>query len=353
MSGSNKAELKHPPVPVKSEQFDLFGQFVSNDLADISNSVEYWEQIPKYFLTPAQQKKLRTPEGLASVYVHEYSLKDKQGRYLPYTVAIQPALIRQKDGSYKAFYPSKTEEQLEEVLKKIFSNQQYGLHEPSMLESWVKFSYSIIRKELYRMGCGRTYDQIKHSLEVMSKSILTISEGKKEIYTGVILSDYCSVDRDKYLDDSGAMHVARLPVFISKAVNTLQYRQYNYKRFMGFREQLSGWIYKKLVNRYIYASYDRGYHFKYSDLKATSGLLAQSVERENRKKVISALKELMDTSVLLNYKTVEQREGRRIIDVKYEVFAHPDFVAEQKAANKRGKDNEMQALHAGVSLVDN
>ena len=147
MSGNSKDEPKQPPVPMKSVQFDLFGQFVSNDLADVSNSVEYWEQIPKYFLTPAQQKKLRTPEGLAGLYTHEYSLRDKQGRYLPYTVEIQPALIKQPDGSSKAFFPGKAEEQIEEVLKKIFSDQQFGLHAPDILESWVKFSYSMIRTE--------------------------------------------------------------------------------------------------------------------------------------------------------------------------------------------------------------
>ena len=47
------------------------------------------------------------------------------------------------------------------------------------------------------------------------------------------------------------------------------------------------------------------------------------------------------------------KEGRTVVDIKYEVFAHPDFVTEQKAANKRIKDNHMEALHAGVQLVDN
>jgi hypothetical protein len=353
MSGSNKEELKNPPVPVKSALLDLFGNFLSNDLANVSNSIEYWEQIPKYFFTPAQQKKLRTSDGLASVYNHEYRVKNKQGHYFPYTVEIQPALIKQSDGSYMAFFPSKAEEQVEEVLKKIFSDQQHGIHAPDILESWVRFSYSMIRKELARMGCSRNYVQIKHSLDVMSGCILRIYEGKKEIYKGAILGNYLLVDREKYLEDSKSTHVAQLPVFISKAVNTLQYRQCNYKRIMGFKAQLSAWVYKKLVNRYTYAGDDNSYHFRYSDLKENSGLLAQSVERDNRKKVISALKELLDTGVLLNDKATYIREGRTIVDVKYEVFAHPDFVAEQKAANKRVSDNHMQALYSGFQLVGN
>jgi hypothetical protein len=36
-------------------------------------------------------------------------------------VTIQPALIKQKDGSYKAFFSSVTEELIEEALKKILT----------------------------------------------------------------------------------------------------------------------------------------------------------------------------------------------------------------------------------------
>ena len=61
--------VKKPPEKyIKSLQLDLFSQFVTNDKSEVSNTVEIWESIPKYFLTPAQVKKLRTDTGHADPY---------------------------------------------------------------------------------------------------------------------------------------------------------------------------------------------------------------------------------------------------------------------------------------------
>ena len=52
---------KSPPaVSIKSPQYDLFSRFVTNDPSEVSNTVEFWESIPKYFFTPQQVEKLRT-----------------------------------------------------------------------------------------------------------------------------------------------------------------------------------------------------------------------------------------------------------------------------------------------------
>lgn len=272
---ANKQLKKPPSRTIASIQHDLFAQFLTNNENNVSNTIEYWERIPKYFISANQQKKLRTSDGLAQSYSYEYTLKDKKGHSLPYKVKIQPALIEQANGKDKAFFPTKAEETIEEVLKKIFTEQQYAIHDSNNVESWVKFSYGMIRKELKNKKCERTYSEIKHNLEVMSKCILTVYENDKEIYTGSILQDYCSVNREQYLDNSKALHMARFPIFISHAVNTLQYRQYNYLRFMECKEQLTRFIYKRLIDRFINANCMNDYHFLYSDIKQASGLLQQ------------------------------------------------------------------------------
>lgn len=343
---------KKPPIQsIKSVQMDLFSNFLSNDVSEVSNTVEYWERIPKYFLSTKEQDKLRTADGLAQFYNYEYLVKNIHGDVLPYKVRIQPALIEQPDGKGKAFFPSGTEEIIEEVLKKIFTEQNSGIHDPKNAESWIKFSYSMIRSELYKKGRGLRYDQIKHSLEVMSKCVLTVYENGKEIYIGSILQDYWSINRAEYLADTDSLHVARLPVFISHAINTLQYRQYNYLRYMECKEQLTRFIYKRLIGRFINANYMNTYHFMYSDIKQGSGLLRQSKESHNRQKVLSCLEELKEKSVILSYTTEERKDGRKIVEVKYTVTAHPDFIKEQKAANKRENLQEMEAQKSGL-LVD-
>ncbi|MGV7222883.1 MAG: hypothetical protein ACQ9MH_15310 [Nitrospinales bacterium] len=334
---------KQPPKKtIKTVQMDLFSEFISNDANHVSNSVELWESIPKYFFTPRQIKKLRTPDGLAKPYKWDYSHNG-----VPYSVKIQPALIEQKDGTFKAFFPGVTEELVEEALKKILSNQQYALHDPKNIETWVRFTLSMVQKELQARNKTRNRSEIKHAIEVMSSCVLTFYSEKKEVWKGSILQDLVTVGRDEYLADIDAHHVCRLPLFISRAINHLEYRQFNYERLMGCKEQLSRWIYKRLINRFKQASIMNDYHFMYSNIKL-SGLLQQERESDNRKKVSSALEELKIRQVLVGFKMDERKEGRKTVDVKYTVYPSPDFVREQKAANKRQSDANQKALKAGL-----
>jgi len=337
---------KTPPrLAMKSVQMNLFSQFITNDRNEVSNTVDIWESIPKYFFTTRQQEKLRTETGHADPYKWEY-VKDGQAC----TVKIQPALIEQEDGSYKAFFPSVTEEIIEESLKKLLTVQSHAMHDVKELETWVKFTLRCLYKELKARGRTRSIAEIKHSIEIMSSCIITFYHGKKEIWKGAILQDLVTVGRDEYIEDTDAHHVARLPLFISQSINSLEYRQFNYDRLLSCNEQLSRWIYKRLINRFRQASFMNDYHFLYSDLK-NSGLLQQAIEGDNRKKVLSALDELKQKGVISRYEIDERKERRKIIEVKYLVFAASDFIGEQKAANKRFRENHLLALNAGVQIV--
>jgi hypothetical protein len=329
---------KPPKSPIKSVQFDLFTAFLTNDESTVSNAIELWDGIPKYFLTPKQQEKLRTPEGLAQSYQWEYTYQGKSCK-----VRIQPALIEQQDGRDKAFFPSVTEELVEEALKKIFTDQQYGIHDPDKAESWVKFTLSMLHKELKARGRERNRKEIKHAIAVLNRCILTLYQDGKEVYSGPILSDLVTVNREEYLADSDSYHAARLPVFVSHGINRLQYRQFNYARLMECDEQLTRSLYKRLVHRYRHASLFDTYHFMFSDVEQSSGLLQQGTNRRNRAKLVSALDELQEKGVLLSYSAEEIKDGRKVVDVKYTMTAAPEFIREQKAANKRDRDNHDKA----------
>ncbi len=331
---SNKMKKKPPENSIQSKQMDLFCNFMTNEINSVSNSVELWESIPKYFFTPAQVEKLRTRTGHADPYKQPYRYKD-----MDCTVTIHPALIEQEDGSYKAFFPSVTEELIEESLKKILTDQIHGIHDPSNSETWVKFSLRMINKELKRREKSRNISEIKHSIEIMSQCILILSKGKKEIWRGAILQDLVTVGREEYKEDTGALHAARLPLFISHAINKQEYRQFNIDSHMKLKTQISRWLYKRLVHRYTYASVTKDHNFMYSNVKEESLHLEGKTERNNRKKMINALEELKDRGILISYESDEIKKGHKIIDVKYTVLASLQFTRDQKAshgaANKR------------------
>lgn len=333
MSSRTKKSLKRPPPePIKSLQMDLFSSFVSNDDAEVSNTVEFWEAIPKHFFTPQQVKKLRTQDGLAKSYYWPYKYNGTA-----FTVKIQPALV-EKDGNELAFFPSVTEELVEEAIKKILSDQKYGIHNPLNAETWVRFTLRMVQKELKSRGRTRSLPEISHAITVMSRCVVTLYRDDKEIWSGAILQDLVTVGRDEYLEDRNSQHVARLPLFISHAINKLEYRQFNLDRLMSCDNQLSRWIYRRLVHRYTQASYMNDYHFMFSELKASSALLQQGTETNNRRKLEEALQELVKEGVLISYESDVRKDGKKIIDVKYIVRPSMDFVREQKAANKRTTD---------------
>jgi hypothetical protein len=345
-SKKNEVPVKKPPKEiVQSIQFDLFSQFLANDQSKVSNTVEVWESIPKYFFTPKQVEKLRTNEGLAKPYKLDYIYN---GIFC--SVKIQPALIEQEEGSYKAFFPSLTEELVEEALTKFFTKQQYGIHDPKNTESWVKFSLSMIHKELKSRGRERNRNQIKHAIEIMSSCIITLYKEDKEIWKGSILQDLITIGREEYIEDTKAQHIARLPLFISHSINNLEYRQFNYDRLMSCNEQLTRWIYKQLIHRFRQANLLNNYHFMYSNLSRDSGLLQQATEGRNRQKVKSSLDELIKIGVLINFKNNPIMKGRKIIDVKYIVTPTSDFITEQKAANKRSKESYTKAINFGLLI---
>ncbi|WP_419605798.1 hypothetical protein, partial [Thiolapillus sp.] len=155
------------------------------------------------------------------------------------------------------------------------------------------------------MGKTRSLDQIKQAIEVMSLSMLTLSKGKKELWRGAILQDLVTVDREEWLEDHNALHAARLPLFISHAIENLEYRQYNIDRHLRLKTQLARWLFKRLVHRYKQASMIDSYHFLYSTVKAESRLLEGKIERNNRLKLKAALGELQAAGALMR---IEVRE---------------------------------------------
>lgn len=345
MSNPGKEKKLPPKEAIKSVQFDLFSRFITNNKAEVSNAIEVWESIPKYFLTPAQVEKLRTKEGYAGAFRWEYSYKG-----IACEVKIQPALIQQPDGNDKAFFPGLTEELVEEALKKALAEQQSAVHDPEKAETWVRFSLSSLAGELKRNGCTRNRAQIKHAIEIMSACVITLSKNGQEVWKGSILQDLVTVGRAEYREDTNAQHVARLPLFISHAVNQLEYRQFNYERLMSCSTQLSRWLYKLFINRYRQASHANDYHFMFSGVENSSGLLQRSRLGDNRRKVVDALDELVKNQVLTSYEVVEQKDRRKTVDVKYIVKPSSEFITEQKASNKRATDNHLRALQAGVQI---
>ena len=342
-----------PPIkPLRSVQYDLFSTFFG-EAAELSNTIELWDAIPKYAVSPRNQNALRSADN--RLPVHEYCFAyatRRAGQRIESAcrVAIQPASVKIA-GSYIDFYPSTDEELVEEVIRKIFADQQCGLHDPANTESWVRFSVQMIRKELKARGKTRSIDEIKRSIDILSKThvSLFVDETDDPVYSAPILSDVTRVTRQKYLEDSSMTWVARLPALISKSVNELTYRQFNYGVLMSLTSPLARWLHKRLSHNYTNASFMDPYQTLYSSIQRDSGLLTYKRTNDNLKFLEAAFKELLKNRVLHSWERLEERrEGRKIIDIKYRLCAHSDFIRDVKAANARLKDSRSALSRTSV-----
>lgn len=344
-----------PQLPENHDsiQMKLFSTFVSNDPSAQSNTLEQWDSFPKYFVTPAKQTQLRNSDGLAGATTWSYEYKQLgTGQKHNCAVRIQPATIETPDGKSISYFPGRTEELIEEILKKFVLEQNMGLHSPAQKETWVRFTIHRIAKELADRGKQRSHDEIKQALLIMNRSHITITIDGKESYQGPIIPQLFLVDREKYEEDSNneKLSLAQLPALITLGIDQYAYRQLNYARWFSLDQSLSSYLYKRMLLRWTNASKTNPYTIGFKEIKQASALLQQESDRGNRKKLMSAIQELIDRDILESFDTpIEIKDGRKVIDVHINVYPTSSFIADQKAANKRANDNYQTRLNHGIA----
>lgn len=329
----------------KSVQLDLFQSFLCNTPEEhdkLSNTIELWDNIPKYSLSQQAMNKLRTKEGLLERLKKKFKYKDEH-----YEIRVTAAIVDTDDGSEKAYYPSANEELVEDALRKIAAEQQKGFFDKPDFKSGVVFSLHMLRNELKKRGHTRSYQEIVKSLKILSGSLIEILlPGGKGFATTNYLPSLAAVSRQKLQDDPSAKWVAHFHPLVTQSIDTLSFRQYNYHQMMSHSTQLARWMHKRLSHNYTNASYVTPYKIWISSIRRDSGLLEYKRPNDMVRKFEEALNELIENSVLYSFERNEEKRGERnkILDIKYSLSPHSNFVKDVKAANKRQKDAKMEVI---------
>lgn len=320
----------------KSPQLDLFQSFLCNtqDEKDrLSNTVELWDSIPKYSISQQAMNKMRTKEGLLPRLEKEFKYRDQE-----YKVRITAAIIDTEDGKEKAYYPSSNEELIEDALRKIAAEQYKGFFDKPEYISGVIFSLHLLRNELKRRGHTRSFQEIIKSLQIISGSLIEILLPNSKGFSRTnYLPSLTAVSRQKLSEDPKAKWVAQFHPLITKSIDNISYRQYNYHQMMSHSTQLARWMHKRLSHSYINASCSTPYITWLSTISRDSGLLEYKRPHDIVRKFELSLDELKQNNVLHSFSRLDDIRGKRnkILDTKYSLSPHPDFVKDIKAANKR------------------
>ena len=340
-----KSKIKSiPETAFNNTQLTLFQTFLCNteeERNQLSNTMELWDSIPKFSVSRQAQNKLRSPNGNLTLWKHDFLYRKK-----PLRVVIQPAKIEEMDASgkliEKEYYPSASEELIEDALRKLASNQSSGYFHQSDYRSGVVFSLHMLREELAQRGHSKSYYEITMSLQILAKSIIEIhasDDSEDGFAASAYLPALAGVNRKTFESNPDAKWVAQFHPLITQSIERINYRQYNYQQMMSNTSQLARWLNKLLINKYTYAELGNSFKLKYSTIKRDSALL-NSYER-NRDGIDAAdkaFKELIKNHVVMEIdKQVELGIRNKILDAEYVILPTREFIKMTKAANKKAK----------------
>jgi hypothetical protein len=135
---------------VQSPQLSLFQNFLVNTEEErdkLSNTIALWDSIPRYSISRNLQNRMRSAHGTLEIL--KLGFRHHQVDYL---ATITPARIEIKEGPDKGktmdFYPSASEELVEDALRKMAADQQQGFFDKKGYVSGVAFSLYQLREEL-------------------------------------------------------------------------------------------------------------------------------------------------------------------------------------------------------------
>ncbi len=342
-----KTKKNIPQDAFSNEQLSLFQSFLTNNYAleeDMSNAVDLWDNIPRYSISRKKQEKMRLAGGFLPISTLEFKYRNHQMR-----VHIRPARIEltrngKRTGETMEYYPSAREEIIEHALRKLAVEKESGFFDANDLRSGCYFTLYQLRKHLINVGHSLRYDELIEGLNILSLSSIEI-EGinfNYEItYTHVnYLSLLARVKAKDRAIDTEAKWLVQFHPLITASIQNITYRQFNYKRLMSCRTQLSRWLISQLVLKYTQASMLTNFEIRYSTIERDSALLGNySRSRDAIAALESALEEIKFLGILNDYKKSEQRGIRgKLEDVIYTLNPSSTFVVEQKAANRRRTD---------------
>lgn len=333
---SESPQMKRVEDHQKSEprQLELFVRGLEKEERDYSNTIELYDFLPKYFAINGRKKDTTLPE----VIKREFEFRGKL-----YELIIIPATIQTKTGQFIKAYPGDREEIIEDVLRKIASEQLFPFLDdiPS-----VKFSTSQIRNHLKAVKHSFSHAEIVQALEICVGTTLKINalDGSESYTTHMFQSLYLGKKKETRSGDQ-IKSVVRLNELVANSIKQNSFRRLNYVCLMSLKNSLARKIYKRLSHLYTYAQAfepENSYSMLLSTMLRDFGLTAYADVRNNIRAIKKALNELQEKEVISGYKIGKPANPQMKDDVIFTLSSGYSFGKDMKAANYHHNANNLK-----------
>jgi hypothetical protein len=316
--------------------FKIFKSKFKKD--EYSNTIELYDAIPKYVWN---QRKENTDLSNAIIIRH-CNLRGKR-----FLIKIKPAIIEKKFNTV-LIYPGQREEILEDVLRKLAVEGKGKIIDG---KAGVVFTLYELQKELIRIGHGYNLNEIKEAIQVCQGANLECISNDKKVLISSSFFPVISLTTKKFLrknKSKGICYIQFNPL-VNNAINNLSFRQYNYTMGMQIRSPLARYMYKRMSHYWIQAHKLSPYTPSLiSFLNCSPRELSMRIS-ENIRAMKNALDILIQKKIISSYKSNKKKYGRKIIDIKYTIIPHENFVKQIIRSNEKKKKIIKQALK--INLV--
>lgn len=316
LSTSFNSDLERPA------QLQLFE--LAPALKDYSNSIELYDTMPKYHIGGVKRKKDDKVESLPIIS------RDFVHRGKPHKLEISPAaILDKKTGKTIYYYPSQREELVEDVLRKIATQSaRTRLVEDKI---GVVFTYYEVQQELIKKGHGYSIEEIKLTIDVMSKASLVVKDSKQVSITSNFFS---TVGKEEQEMGGRERVLVMFHPLVSRAINSGNYRLFNYDKLMQMKMPLARWLHRRISHMFLQATINNPYEIKLSTIIHDSGMKSYKTISERMRQVNKAFEELRNAKVLSRVEAAPDKQKNKILDVLYSLYMSEGFVADAKKANK-------------------
>ena len=334
-----------------SVQMQLFQSFHARDSETrqrLSNSLDFWDAIPKYSVNRQGGGGPRGPATAPpSILTRHFEFRNHS-----FQLEIRPARVRHpRTGAISVAYPTLREEIVEDALRKIASQQQNGFYcdGPGQPRAGVRFTLNALRKYLKGQGHTLGHDQVKESLLILADchiEVMTIDGPLRKQINASIIRTLIFSGRADLAEDPGCLCYADFHPLITDAIDAIQYRQFDLSAVLQHRKPLARWLHKYFIRAALNASPLHPIKLSMTFVKTASGLLGATRWRDDVRTLRAAIAELIDNQVLIAAQACAEPAGAADADLRWLLTPSASLVADIIAANQRCQHHRSLATPA-------
>jgi hypothetical protein len=333
------AEIEAPPeslerledyeqtYPLQLSLFQLL-DLKPNEQPRYSNTIELYDFMPKYHWGKVE----RIGGEFLRVLEREFECRGTK-----YKITVAPAVIKDRDGVNRYYYPSKREELVEDALRRLATSERGVFLDD---RAGVAFTLYQLQQELRKNGHSYDIAQIKDALLICNRTNITVTtaDGKAVLSSSMFETLGLNSRDDWKGTGTKTKAFVRFNSLVTESIKKGAFRQLDYEKAMSYSSVIARQLHKRMSHHFTQAGFTTRYEIKLSTVIRDFGLAEYARPSLNLSHVLKALDEMKEKSVLLSYdvqKELDHSNRNKLIDAKFILTPHPFFSGEARKINDR------------------